>query len=315
MKISKDDVKKLFSNDDDFLGPNDDWEGFDIKKDDGAMDGEVKELPDTSEPVKIKKIDKKIENEITIKKVRKKIAKTAEKKEGVSWSQIVESFFKLLAFIGISAFLVFVILNIPSYFSQLKWLYYTEYLGERMPGTKNSNTPLAKISPTPLANKTKTQAANTVWPQTSPVTSAPVDTQSILRIDKTNVKTPIIWNVEESKIIDNLSGGVVHYDGTSLPGQGGNVFIVGHSSNYPWNQNDYNHVFSLLDKLVSGDRISLNYADKTYSYEVVEKKVVSPSNVEVLNSTNREILSLMTCWPVGTTLNRLIIISKLVQTS
>lgn len=316
MKISEDDLKRLFDSDNDFSGPNDDWEGFDIEK-----DSEVKEIQSISEPVKVKKVDRKIENEITIKKVRKEIARVPKGSNGSHWGRFVDRFLKLLAFAGISGFLVFASLNVPAYFSQLKWLYYSEYLGERMPQDNSLTNQTYLATPKAVTPKTVTpQALTSKIPTanvnpTQPTPNLLADAQSILRIDTINVQTPVIWNVDEADIIKNLINGVAHYNGTSLPGQGGNVFIVGHSSNYPWVKSDYNHIFSLLDKLVNGDRISLNYAGKNFTYEVIEKKVVSANNVEVLNATNKEVLSLMTCWPVGTTLNRLLIISKLVQIS
>lgn len=306
MKISEDDLKQLFDSDNEFLGPDDDWEGF-----------EIKEMPDKEERIRVKKADRKIENEITIKKIRKKIAKVPERKGATSRGRIIDQFLKLLAFAGISGFLVFVFLNFPAYISQLKWLYYTEYLGERMPGADTSRTPLAQISQNSNLSKTKIPPAKTKTPSpSSSQTSAPnpfPESQNILKIDAINVKAPIVWNVDEADILENLQNGVVHYKGTSLPGEGGNVFIVGHSSNFPWANDNFSHVFSLLGKLVNGNRISINYGGRTLIYETVEKKIVSANSVEVLNSTNQEVLSLMTCWPVGTTLNRLIIVSKLVQ--
>jgi len=130
---------------------------------------------------------------------------------------------------------------------------------------------------------------------------------SYLQIPKLNINVPIIWNINSNDIISQLKNGVVHYNETATPDQAGNVFIVGHSSDYLWSKGNYKQIFALLDKLSNGDYIYIKYNDIIYSYRVSDLKVVSPSQVEVLNSANESKLSLMTCVPVGTSLNRLIV--------
>lgn len=119
------------------------------------------------------------------------------------------------------------------------------------------------------------------------------------------------WNELEKQIQSGLQKGVVHYPGTANPGQYGNVFITGHSSYYPWDPGKFKDVFAQLDKLDVGDRYYVYYDQKKYVYEVIEKKEVSPDNVDVLKQpTDQKISVLMTCTPVGTTLRRLIITAK-----
>lgn len=95
----------------------------------------------------------------------------------------------------------------------------------------------------------------------------------------------------------------------------GNVFIFGHSSNYPWVQSQYNDVFALLDKLTAGDEITIFYNQKKYTYRITDKSIVKPGDVKALESrdpTKKEI-SLMTCWPVGTALQRILVFGELVE--
>lgn len=132
--------------------------------------------------------------------------------------------------------------------------------------------------------------------------------QNHLAIPKIDLNAPIIWETEPANIIKELDFGVAHYKGTALPDQEGNVFITGHSSNYWWSRSSYNTVFALLDKLNNGDEIVLSYQEKTYQYRVREKLIVNPDNVSVMQQTPGEhILTLMTCYPVGTNRQRLII--------
>jgi len=116
----------------------------------------------------------------------------------------------------------------------------------------------------------------------------------------------------EDKFMKELEKGIIRYPGTAKPGEDGNSFIFGHSSNYPWMKGDYNDVFALLDKLVFGDEIIVYYNQQKYVYVIREKKVVKPGNVSVMKREDgKKELSLMTCWPVGTTLNRLLVFAEL----
>lgn len=124
------------------------------------------------------------------------------------------------------------------------------------------------------------------------------------------------YEVMHETFMEELKKGVVRYPGTARPGEVGNVFIFGHSSNYPWVQSDYNDVFALLDQLQDGDEITIYYHQKKYTYRVTDRSTVKPGDVQALEKrdpTKKE-LSLMTCWPVGTTLERLIIFAELVET-
>lgn len=113
--------------------------------------------------------------------------------------------------------------------------------------------------------------------------------------------------------MDELKKWVVRYPWTAKPGEVGNVFIFGHSSNYPWIKSDYNDIFALLDNLVVWDEIVVFYNQKKYTYHVTDHATVKPGDVKALESrdpTKKE-LSLMTCWPVWTALERLIIFAEL----
>lgn len=132
-----------------------------------------------------------------------------------------------------------------------------------------------------------------------------------LVIPKIGVDAPIQWNIPEDDIYSALEKGVVHYQGTAVPTEIGNVFIFGHSSYYLWAPGSYKQIFALLDKLEAGDKIYVNYQNKVYGYEVTGKKVVEPEDLSVLaQPQDQKILTLMTCVPIGTNLRRLIIEAK-----
>lgn len=116
----------------------------------------------------------------------------------------------------------------------------------------------------------------------------------------------------ENIFMRELEKGIVRYPGTAKPGEKGNSFIFGHSSNYPWMKGEYNSVFALLDELSFGDEIIIYFNQKKFIYVIKEKKVVKPGNVKILErDQEKKELSLMTCWPIGTTINRLIVFAEL----
>ncbi len=132
-----------------------------------------------------------------------------------------------------------------------------------------------------------------------------------LIISKIGLRAPVIYDATYNSILENLRNGVVRYEGTADPGQVGNLVIVGHSSDYPWSTGNYKTIFALLDKLGIGDEIVLPYETNRYVYVVSQTKIVRPTDLSVLGRTASPNLTLITCYPVGTTLNRLVITATL----
>lgn len=134
-------------------------------------------------------------------------------------------------------------------------------------------------------------------------------------IPSIGVKAPVIYinSVDNGVIAYSLRSGVVHYATTALPGQKGNVAIFGHSSGLAWAPGDYKFVFTNLDKLKPGEQVVIDYQGKRYTYIVSDSEIVSPSNMAVLKSDGNSELSLITCTPVGTSKNRLVVHAKQVS--
>lgn len=132
-------------------------------------------------------------------------------------------------------------------------------------------------------------------------------------IPKINVEIPLVGfdlhTTDESQVEGALEDGVVHYPTTVLPGQLGNSAFFGHSSNNIFNPGKYKFAFALLHKLNKGDIFYITYNQKIYAYKVYDKQVVSPANVGVLNNVpgKAATATLITCTPVGTSLNRLVV--------
>lgn len=139
----------------------------------------------------------------------------------------------------------------------------------------------------------------------------PIDAQFGIVIPKIGANAKIIPNVNpyDSRIYQQaLTKGVAHAKGSAFPGRAGNVFIFSHSSATVLESIRYNSVFYLVDKLELGDEVLLYFNNQKFTYRVIEKTHVAPSEISYLTEkTDKKLLTLMTCWPPGTTFERLII--------
>ncbi len=147
-----------------------------------------------------------------------------------------------------------------------------------------------------------------------PVASNSVGPENKVIIPKINVEVPVVYDVpgiSEKDLQSALERGVVHYPQSPVPGQNGNVVVVGHSSNNIFNNGKYKFAFVLLSKLQEGDTFMLNYNGQRYVYKIYSKKIVKPNDVSVLGPTDKlATATLITCDPPGTALNRLIIVGE-----
>lgn len=136
---------------------------------------------------------------------------------------------------------------------------------------------------------------------------------SFLVIPAIQVEAPIVMSdsSDENVLQEKLKQGVAHYPDTAVPGEKGNVFIFGHSSYYWWDWSKYSDVFANLEQIKNGDEILAYYNNELYIYEVKETKIVSPTDLSVLDQGSGYDLTLMTCTPLGTTLNRFIVVAEL----
>jgi LPXTG-site transpeptidase (sortase) family protein len=120
------------------------------------------------------------------------------------------------------------------------------------------------------------------------------------------------WN--EAEYREKLLSGIAHAKGSAKIGSSkGTVYLFAHSSDLPWRITRYNTAFYKLGQVDRGDKILLIKNGKTYSYEVLEKKVVWPNEVRYLKDLQKTQLILQTCTPVGTALQRLLVFAKPVK--
>jgi len=143
----------------------------------------------------------------------------------------------------------------------------------------------------------------------------PLDESFGIVIPKIRANSKIVAEVNPYKEREYqlaLTRGVAHAKSTGYPGQGKNIFLFSHSSVDFYNAARYNSIFYLLEKLENNDEIYIFYKGEKYKYKVSEKKIVAADAVSYINlKSNIEQLTLMTCWPPGTTYKRLLVIATL----
>ena len=152
-----------------------------------------------------------------------------------------------------------------------------------------------------------------------PTASIEVDAEPKLIIPKINVDVPVVYGVgpDNTSQMAAMEQGVAHFSipgASSTPGQVGNTVISGHSSNDLFDPGNYKFVFAQLEKLNTGDMIYANYEGTRYSYAITKKEVVMPTDVQALiYPTDKPVLTLITCTPLGTAEKRLLVTAEQVS--
>jgi len=89
---------------------------------------------------------------------------------------------------------------------------------------------------------------------------------------------------EKWEIFENAASYLL---GSGIPGQKGNVVIYSHNKR---------HLFGPLLRIKKGVEIKIeNKKGEIFSYEVLETKIVAPSQIEILLPTEEPTLTLYTC--------------------
>ena len=152
-----------------------------------------------------------------------------------------------------------------------------------------------------------------------PNVTGAVSPEPRLIIPKLNVDVPVHFGISLDEVMPAMADGVAHYriaGASAYPGEIGNFVVTGHSAGDVYSSNPYKFIFSGLERLEDGDLIYVNYNSVRYTYQVVRKEIVDPSNVAALVvETDSPLLTLVTCTPLGTSRNRLLVTAKQISPS
>lgn len=219
----------------------------------------------------------------------------------------------------------FLAMNYGAYY-QIAEKKINELIGTEQENSLEDIVEINKIAEQTLIESGKTSVAQIKKIPDINIDVAPPDFRLV--IPKINQNIPVItvssthvidrdWDALEQDIQGKLKDGVVHYPATSLPDRGGNTVITGHSSYFPWDPGRFKDVFALLHDVDVGEKVALYYKQKKYIYQISNKEVILPSNIDVLKQPeNKELvnqLTLITCTPIGTNLKRLIVTGDLIE--
>ncbi len=134
------------------------------------------------------------------------------------------------------------------------------------------------------------------------------DFQLIIETDKLHISGDIIRGVTD----EALGGGIGRHVTTGYPNkEGGNMVLSAHRW-YP-GDNPYSTIFADLNLLQTGDKIEVLYQGSRYHYEVTEQKIVPSTDISILEPTAEPMLTLYTCTPKYTSLERLVYRARLVE--
>lgn len=185
------------------------------------------------------------------------------------------------------------------------------YAARRILGTVNSKQEAAKPLPKSVPvvfNPLKTEDGSSIDPASK---------EFGLVIPKVGINTSVIPAVNPSDpgvYLEALKKGVAHASTSYFPDEDGTVYLFSHSTNYDWFVKDLNAVFYLLKNLTEGDLIVIYYKGRQYTYKLREKRVVKPTETSYLiPQKGIKTLILQTCWPPGSTSERLLLFADLVE--
>ncbi|MBI2624149.1 class D sortase [Candidatus Parcubacteria bacterium] len=140
-------------------------------------------------------------------------------------------------------------------------------------------------------------------------------TAGTIKITKIGVNAPLIFSTSTDlkDLARDLMKGAIRYPGSAMPGGPGNLFIAGHSGGQVWDPNPYKRVFAKLGQLKHGDEIEIVSAGTTYKYRVRSVMVLRPDELRVFQPSATAMLTLSTCWPIGTATNRFVVEADLIS--
>ena len=192
----------------------------------------------------------------------------------------------LPVFVAVSALVVFL-------FLQYNRLFFAPIMAYVSPNTDTVASSIEAVNPT--------------------ITQA-VSPEPRLIIPKLNIDVPVAFSISTDEVMEAMNHGVAQFmipGANALPGQIGNLVLSGHSAGDIYSSNPYKFIFSGLERLEDGDLIYVNYESVRYTYQMIRREVVEPTNVSALiYSAKKPMLTLITCTPLGTSRYRLLITAE-----
>jgi LPXTG-site transpeptidase (sortase) family protein len=130
-------------------------------------------------------------------------------------------------------------------------------------------------------------------------------------IKKIGIDTKVLKpNAINVSILDEfLKQGAVYYPGSGTV-EKGNIFVFGHSTNWPVVQNPAYKTFNGLDKLKNGDEIIIEAENKEFFYKVKSVELVNADDAIVEFDNSGQTLTLSTCNTFGEKQERWVVVAE-----
>jgi sortase A len=105
---------------------------------------------------------------------------------------------------------------------------------------------------------------------------------------------------------ESLKYKVGHQPGTANPGQRGNMVLAAH--------NDvYGELFRYLPDVPIGETITIYTGDEAFRYQISERRIITPDQVEVMLPTTGPTTTLISCYPYLIDTHRIVLFGELVE--
>jgi len=219
-----------------------------------------------------------------------------------NFQSLISNFLKFISNFLIFAGLAYIGLGFyPVLQAELGYLWITHF----PPTTQPSNYPTIEPS----------NHSAILW---SDLLEPPINTEFSIVIPKLRVNAPVVADVpaaNEPAYLAALKSGVAHAQDTATPStEPGNTYLFAHSTPNIFDIQKYSAVFTLLNKLETGDRVILFHKNQRFDYTVSTNEVVESFNLTPLTrQVESPTLTLQTCDPPGVPINRRIVTAELVD--
>ncbi len=133
-----------------------------------------------------------------------------------------------------------------------------------------------------------------------PIPTASPEQATRIQIPAIKVDAPVV----QGDGWEQLKKGVGQHIGSVDPGEDGNLILSAH--------NDvFGEIFRDLDKLKTGDQITLFTNARQYVYTVTNTQVVEPTRVDLMGASGEPIITLVSCYPYLVDNQRIVISAAL----
>jgi hypothetical protein len=94
-------------------------------------------------------------------------------------------------------------------------------------------------------------------------------------------------------------------------GAAGGGYVAGGGPGYAGHRDLYDCCFYHIDKLQKGDKIYLDYKGYRYTYDYYSTKIVASNDWSVISRQGFSCITLTSCYPLGTSEKRIIVVGIL----